>query len=169
VNYDLAHQLRLTQDASRGSRELVSHAQSWTIGRYEQVLAWARRVQARAGASAVKWVVRGFVGLLLLLGATSVPRLLAFVRKLQIVRRPRKAPQVAASLWYQKMLGTLARRGWEKLPGQTPEEFAGAIRDEQLKRHVRSFTEHYENARFGGSEDEASRLPQIYEEIKHAR
>ena len=169
INYDLGHQLRLTQDASRGSRELVSHAQSWTIGKYEQTLAWARRVQGRIGGSAVKWVLRAFVALLILLCAATTPRLLAFTRRLQIVRRPGKAPQVAASLWYQKMLGTLARRGWKKLPAQTPEEFASAIRDEQLKKQVTSFTEHYENARFGGSVDEASRLPEIYEEIKQAR
>jgi hypothetical protein len=55
------------------------------------------------------------------------------------------------------------------LPAQTPEEFAAAIPDEQLKKHVIDFTEHYENARFGGSVDEASRLPEIYEEIKQAR
>ena len=38
-----------------------------------------------------------------------------------------------------------------------------------VKKQVTSFTEHYENARFGGSVDEASRLPEIYEEIKQAR
>jgi protein-glutamine gamma-glutamyltransferase len=169
INYDLGHQLRLTQDASRGSRELVGHAQSWTIRKYEQTLAWARRVQGRVASSAVKWVLRAFVGLLLLIGATTVPRVVFFARKLLIVRRPGKAPQVAATLWYQKMLGVMARRGWKKLPAQTPEEFAAAIPDEQLKKHVIDFTEHYENARFGGSVDEASRLPEIYEEIKQAR
>lgn len=168
INYDLGHQLRLTQDASRGSRELVSHAQSWTIGKYEQALAWARRVQGRVGGSAVKWALRAFVALLVVLCATSVPRVVLFARKLRIVRRPGKAPQIAASLWYQKMLGTVARRGWKKLPAQTPEEFAAAIKDEPLKKHVMTFIEHYENARFGGSVEEASRLPEIYQEIKQA-
>lgn len=169
VNYDLGHQLRLTQDASRGSRELVSHAQSWAAGKYENALAWARRVQGRVGASAVQWILRAFAVLLLLVCATSVPRLLAFAHKLRIVRSPAKAPQVAASLWYQKMLGIVARRGWEKLPAQTPEEFAAAIRDEELKKRVTIFTEHYESARFGGTAEDASRLPEIYEEIKQAR
>jgi len=169
VNYDLGHQLRLTQDASRGSRELVSRAQSWTIGKYEQALSWARLVQARAGGAAVKWVLRAFVFLLLALCATSLPRLIVFARKFRIVHHPSKAPQLAATLWYQKMLGTVARHGWKKLPAQTPEEFAAAIRDERLKEHVTTFTEYYENARFGGSVEEASRLPEIYEEIKQAR
>jgi transglutaminase-like putative cysteine protease len=169
VNYDLGHQLRLTQDAGRGSRELVSHAQSWAVGKYEATLAWARKVQERVGSSAVKWVLRAFAVLLVVTFATSVPRLLAFFRKFRLARRPEKAPQLAASIWYQRMLKILARRGWQKSPAQTPEEFASAIRDVQLKQRVTNFTEHYENARFGGSAEEASRLSEIYQEIKRAR
>jgi transglutaminase-like putative cysteine protease len=169
VNYDLGHQLRLTQDAGRGSRELVSHAQSWAVGKYEATLAWARKVQERVGSSAVKWVFRAFAVLLLVTFATSVPRLLAFLRKFRLARRPERAPHLAASIWYQRMLKILARRGWQKSPAQTPEEFASAIRDVQLKQRVTNFTEHYENARFGGSAEEASRLSEIYDEIKHAR
>jgi hypothetical protein len=99
----------------------------------------------------------------------SIPRFRAIARRLRIARRPERAPQVAASLWYQKMLRLIARRGWEKLPGQTPEEFAATIPDEELKMHVTNFTERYEKARFGGSAEEASHLPQIYEEIKQSR
>jgi hypothetical protein len=76
---------------------------------------------------------------------------------------------VAASIWYQKMLKILARRGWQKAPAQTPDEFVSAIRDQELKARVTSFTEQYENARFGGSAEGASRLSEIYEEIKQAR
>jgi hypothetical protein len=169
VNYDLGHQLRLTQDAGRGSRELVSHAQSWAVGKYDATLAWARRVQERIGSSAVKWVLRAFAALLLVTFATSVPRLLTLLRKFRLARRPERAPQMAASMWYQRMLKILARRGWQKSLAQTPEEFASAIRDEQLKQRVTTFTEHYENARFGGSPEEASRLSEIYQEIKRAR
>jgi protein-glutamine gamma-glutamyltransferase len=169
VNYDLGHQLRLTQDAGRGSRELVSHAQWWAVGRYERALAWAREVQERVGPSAVKWVLRAFAAFLLLILAASVPRLLTLLRRFRLARRPERAPHIAASIWYQKMLRLVERRGWQKKPAQTPEEFAAAIPDEQLKERVTNFTEHYEHARFGGSAEGASRLSEIYEEIKHAR
>jgi len=169
VNYDLGHQLRLTQDAGRGSRELVSQAQSLTVGKYERALSWARKVQDRVGASAVKWVLRAFAALLLVTFATSVPRLLTLLRKFRLARRPERAPQMAASIWYQRMLKILARRGWQKSPAQTPDEFAAAIPDDRLKRQVTNFTEHYENARFGGSAEEASKLSEIYEEIKQTR
>jgi len=169
VNYDLGHQLQLTQDASSGSRELVSHAQSWSVGKYERTLAWARNVQKRVGPSAVKWVLRACAAFLFLILVANMPRLLAALRKFRLARRPETAPQMAASIWYQRMLKTLARRGWQKSPSQTPDEFAAAIPDETLKQRVSSFTEHYENARFGGSAEEASKLSEIYEEIKQTR
>ena len=169
VNYDLAHQLRLTQDASQGSRQMVGRAQSWARGKYDKILAWARHAQDRVGRSTVKWGTRTLAAFVLALFALSLPRLLALTRKLRLARRPRSAPQMAASIWYERMLKVVARRGWEKSPGQTPEEFASVIGDPQLKSRVYDFTEHYEQARFGGSADEASRLPELYEEIKAER
>lgn len=169
VNYDLGHQLRLTQDASRGSRELVGHAQSWVLAKYDRTLAWAHRVQGRIGASASRWVLRGFASVLVLILALSIPRLMDAVRKIRTARRPDRAPQMAASIWYGRMLRLVARKGWEKKPAQTPAEFAAAIHDENLKNRVANFTESYESARFGGSAKEASRLSEIYEEIKKGR
>ena len=76
---------------------------------------------------------------------------------------------MAASIWYERMLRLIAKRGWEKSPAQTPEEFIAAIQDLQLKNRVSDFTEHYEKARFGGSAEEASRLPELYDEMKSSR
>jgi hypothetical protein len=169
VNYDLGHQIRLTQDASRGSRAIVSEAQSWGRKQYQRMLAWASKEQDQIGDSTVKWGLRGlaifFVGLIV----ASIPRILALVRRFRLARRPQKSPQIAASIWYERMLRQAARRGWEKSPAQTPEEFAAAIADPKLKERVSGFTEHYENARFGASAEEASLLPELYEEIKASR
>jgi hypothetical protein len=169
VNYDLAHQLRLSQDASRGSRELAGRAQSWGRRQYEQILIWARRTQDRVGRSTVKWGLRALGAFFLLLLAFSVPRLAALARRLRFARRPRTAPQIAASIWYERMLRRVSRLGWEKSPAQTPAEFVSAIEDSQLRARISHFTEHYEKARFGGSADEASHLPELYEEIKNSR
>jgi transglutaminase-like putative cysteine protease len=169
VNYDLGHQLRLTQDANRGSRAMVGRAQSWGHKRYEKMLAWAQRTQDRIGRSTVKWGWRALVLVLLGLFAANVPRMIQLLRRFRVARRPQKSPQIAASIWYERMLKQMARRGWRKLPAQTPEEFAEAIGDPQLKGRVLGFTEHYENARFGQSGNDASQLPELYEEIKSSR
>ena len=169
INYDLGHQLQLTQNASRGSRELVGHAQSWAMDKYDRLLAWARGIESRIGSSAWMWTVRGLALCLLLILAASMPRIVTLSRRIRLARRPERAPQMAASIWYEKMLRQLARKGFQKSPAQTPDEFAAAIRDEGLKTRVSDFTERYEGARFGGSAQDASRLPEIYEEIKTGR
>jgi hypothetical protein len=169
VNYDLAHQLRLTQDASHGSRAVVGHAQSWGRTEYQKMLAWARRVQDRVGASSVKWGTRAVIAITLVLLIISLPRLLLFWQKLRLASRPRRAPQLAASIWYERMLHQTAKLGWKKSPAQTPEEFASVITDEKIQHRVSDFTEHYERARFGNSAEDASRLPELYEEIKSSK
>jgi transglutaminase-like putative cysteine protease len=169
VNYDLGHQLRLTQDANRGSRAIVGKAQSWGRDRYQKILDWARRTQDRIGDSTVKWGVRTLFAVVLALFATSIPRVIQLVRRFRLARRPHRSPQLAASIWYERMLRQAGKRGWEKLPTQTPEEFVETIADPTLKEKIYGFTEHYESARFGASPDDASRLPELYQEIKTSR
>jgi transglutaminase-like putative cysteine protease len=169
VNYDLAHQLRLTQDATHGSRAVVGQAQSWGRREYQTMLAWARRVQDRVGASSVKWAIRAVVAIALVLLIISLPRLLLLWQKIRLARSPRQAPQLAASIWYERMLRQTAKLGWTKSPAQTPDEFASVITDQTIQHRVSDFTEHYERARFGNSAEDASRLPDLYEEIKTSK
>jgi hypothetical protein len=63
------------------------------------------------------------------------------------------------------MTKTVARRGYEKSPSQTPYEFVITIDDPYLRRQVDAFTRAYERARFADSPDDASLLPQLYEEV----
>jgi transglutaminase-like putative cysteine protease len=169
INYDLAHQFRLSQDAGRGSRAMVGRAQLWGRTQYARMLNWARKTQDQMGQSTVKWGLRAlalfFIGLVI----AAVPRLIALVRRFRLARRPQKSPQAAATIWYERMLRQTASRGWSKSPAQTPEEFLSTIGEPQLKSKVLTFTEHYEKARFGRSPEEASRLPELYEEIKAIR
>jgi transglutaminase-like putative cysteine protease len=166
VNYDLGHQLRLTQDASRGSRALIGQAQSWSRKRYDRILAWARHAQERMSASSVKWGVGIAILAMMPIFAAGIPKLLSWISRLRIARTPGEAPAAAATIWYERMLRLAAKKGWEKSPAQTPLEFAGRIGDEWMKARVLSFTRHYEKARFGKSAEAASELRERYEEIK---
>lgn len=169
VNYDFSHQFRLSQDATRGSRALVARAQQWARTKYGHMLSWAQKTEGRMGDATVKWGTQmlgiGFMGLLI----AGLPRLISFLRRFRLARNPNKSPQLAASIWYERMLRQTARRGFSKLPAQTPQEFVSAIEEPQLKNKVLTFTDHYERARFGKSPEEASRLPELYEEIKSSR
>jgi protein-glutamine gamma-glutamyltransferase len=169
INYDLGHQLRLTQDASHGSRAIVGRAQFWSRRKYEVILAWARREQDQLADSTVKWGVRVLIVASLFLLLASIPRFLLVLHKVKLARRPQKSPQLAASIWYERMLQLTAKRGWKKAPGQTPDEFASLIGDAKIKDRVAGFTERYERARFGNSAEDASQLPELYEEIKSSK
>jgi len=166
VNYDLAHQFRLSQDAGRGSRAMVGRAQLWGRAQYGRMLAWARKVEDQVGDSTVKWGIRALVLFFIAFVIAALPKLISIVRRFRLARSPRKSPQMAASIWYERMLRHTARRGWNKTPAQTPEEFVSTIGEPQLKSKVLTFTKHYEKARFGKSPEEASRLPELYDEIK---
>jgi hypothetical protein len=87
------------------------------------------------------------------------------VRSRRVAAHPEKSPQVAATIWYQRMTRRVARQGWRKTPVQTPSEFVTAIGDDGLRQRVARFTERYENARFGDSAQDAQQLPELYEEI----
>jgi hypothetical protein len=71
-------------------------------------------------------------------------------------------------MWYERMARSLARRGVKKLTAQTPREFAGIIPEEPLRARVQQFTEAYESARFGQSQEDVQRLPELYEEVELA-
>jgi hypothetical protein len=83
-------------------------------------------------------------------------------------RKPRRNPETAATIWYERMEKAVARRGWRKLPTQTPQEFLVTIDDPALRDSVARFTQRYERARFGDSPDDAEKLPQIFEELKRS-
>ncbi len=166
VNYDVLHQRKLEQDASRNGRHAWEGARQWAAMRYQGLLDGARRVQSR--------VLRrpGYSGLLLLLAAAgllavlNLPRLLQLVRERRLAAHPAREPRRAATLWYERMLRLLARRGWRKLPQQTPAEFAQNIADEHLRSSVTRFTQAYERARFADSPPDAEHLGEIYAEIE---
>lgn len=66
------------------------------------------------------------------------------------------------------MIRKVARKGWRKLPAQTPAEFLTSIDDVTVKGQVAKFTTLYESARFGGSAKDASSLAQVYDELSCA-
>jgi hypothetical protein len=168
INYDFAHQMSLSNNVAVRSRRWFDRARLWVRRGYESLLAQARHVEAQADESPgrVGGMALGVIALAVLLLNLGRLRRMVWVRHL--AHNPASAPQAAASVWYGRMLRSLGRRGWHKLPEHTPQEFVGTIRDPKLRRPVSAFTDHYERARFGNSAEDAEALPEIYEEIRKA-
>jgi hypothetical protein len=163
INYDFSHQLILHNavfSRSRVHMRDIGIAWKQSYDRLLQRLKLARtQGEDRRGAMIAVLVMA--VILLLPIGAG----LLRAWKQQRIAWHPEQAPSTAAGIWYLRMTRELARRGNRKQPGQTPLEFAASITEDSLRRPVANFTERYENARFGGSAEDAKQLPELFEHI----
>ena len=169
VNYDAGHQQSLAVSASGRSRNLFWVLQRWWHHRYKGLLIWARRTGSVAAGSPLRWALAGALAAALFLFVLNAPRLVRALGQFQLAARPEKSPRRAATIWYERMTKSVGRRGWHKLPTQTPEEFVAKIDDAGVRRSVAKFTRHYESARFDDSVEDARRLPELYEEIAATR
>ena len=104
---------------------------------------------------------------LLLVLAANARRLWRAFRNRRLAARPERSPSLAATIWYERMTRMLARKGWPKSPAQTPAEFLTSIENNAVREPFARFTQHYESARFGGSAEDAQRLPELYEEVSN--
>lgn len=165
IEYNVGQQVELSAHAIGSSRKSFFRMRRWARLRYEELLAGARHLQTRATSSLARWAVIGAAGILLLLLLMNGPRLWRSLLRHRLAAHPEKAPSTAAELWYGRMAGSLARKGWRKLPTQTPGEFARRIESETVREEVTRFTFHYHWARFGGSTEDARMLPSLYQNV----
>lgn len=165
VNYDASHQFALGQQTAQTGRSLLQKVTRWARLHYQQLLVRARHVAHKISLSPAHWIVNALLVVVLLLLLLNFGRLWQVVQKLMLMARPDKSPRMAASIWYEKMVRKVGRKGWQKSESQTPAEFANSIQDESLRRRVLEFTSRYEGARFGNLAEDARKLPELYEEV----
>jgi transglutaminase-like putative cysteine protease len=168
VSYDTSHQYVLGQAAVSGTRGLWERARAWARNHYERMLRWARGSQDRVENSPVRWAVIGLTIAFVLLLLGNLGRIARLLYEKWLQAHPERSPEQAATMWYERMARTLARRGVQRTSAQTPQEFAKKIEDSRLRLPVARFTAVYESARFGNSADDAQRLPGLYEEVELA-
>jgi hypothetical protein len=168
VSYDVSHQYILGRRAAQGGAEWIRRTRQWGRMQYDAWLEAARRTGQAASDAPWRWGGMALaVAGLLVLGAYS-GRLWRMVRERRVAARPERSPRVAATIWYERVLRMLAKRGWQKLPAQTPAEFVAALKDDRVSGPLAQFAEHYERARFGDSAVDAARLPEDYEQVVEA-
>jgi transglutaminase-like putative cysteine protease len=167
INYDLTRQSALAEGTSSRAREWFDRARNTLRDQYERLLQRARETQRRAAEHPRAYAGRTalvLVGALLLFNARGIYR---WVMTRRIARRPRQAPKAAATVWYEKSLRELRRKGFERGPSQTAHELAAAVPLEsaELRARLERFVERYESARFGEDQDAAEQLPALYEGV----
>jgi protein-glutamine gamma-glutamyltransferase len=165
VNYDVVHQRSLGEGAGQSSRRLYEDLRQWYAENYQRLLNSARRTHQQITNSPGSWMTGSFVVAGLVLVLFNLRQIVRGLANRRLRAHPDRAPRESATLWYDRMLRRLARRGWRKSPGQTPHDFVAAIQEPVLQKKVSTFTRAYESARFGQSVDAARALPELYEEI----
>jgi protein-glutamine gamma-glutamyltransferase len=165
VNYDASHQRALGQDAIRSTRTATEEIRDWARQKYAKLVRRARRANETMSESPGRWTLVGLGTAMAVLLLINLRGVLAWLRRLRLAAHPERAPSEAAALWYSRLTGKLARRGLRKSEAQTPREFVAAIPPQPLRTRVETFTDAYEAARFGGSTEEAARLPELYDEV----
>ena len=86
-------------------------------------LVTARRTENTMADSPLRWGIGAVLFTVLLLGAANARLLWQAWSRFRLAKRPERSPRRAATIWYERMTGIVARRGWRKSPAQTPAEF----------------------------------------------
>ena len=168
VNYDASHQRTLGKDAAYSSRRFLDEARRWMGQQHRALLRSARRAQRHLTNFPVRWLGGLIAFTAVLITLLNLRRLVSGLRDRSLRAHPERAPRESAALWYDRMVGRMARLGWRKSPSQTPLDFVAAIQEAALQRKVARFTRAYESARFGKSIDDAQSLPELFREITAA-
>lgn len=164
LEYNVDRQLMLAYRMEESSRRLslprLDRAAAWAESRSKAAVAWL--------GSNARWL-SGFVLLVLIL-VLAGPPLGRWVRVQRRVRRVRlgKVEAGDATLLYRRMLKLMKLRGYEKPPWLTPNEFVGVLPPSRTAAIVEEFTGAYNEMRFGGRLEAASRIMRLLEQLERA-
>jgi protein-glutamine gamma-glutamyltransferase len=168
IDYDASHQRTLGKDAATSSRQFFDEARRWIGRQHRAMLRSARRAHEHFTNFPVRWL-GGFIAFTaVMITLLNLRRLIGGLRARSLRAHPERAPRESAALWYDRMVGRMARLGWRKSPSQTPLDFVAAIQEAALQKKVAAFTRAYESARFGKSLGDAQSLPELFKDITAA-
>lgn len=173
VNYNFAQQNALYQSTQRQSARWSTQLYDWGRQHYDATVAAIGRLRrdmivaaGRAPGSAAALLLSVSLAALYLWKGRALREWLAVRYGLRLGK---KAETRLVTVYYQQMLGLLARRGLTKPPGQTAREFAAAVSASAagaaLSAPVHTVTTLFEQARYGTQ----SSLPQLSASLEALR
>lgn len=165
INYDFNHQNNLATSSVSKGRAIFDEARIWLRNNYEKLLEGLKQTEKNAKSDPRQLGIRVVVILAAALALLNLRRLFRAFRESRLAAKPSRSPRSAATIWYERLTRALGKKGVVKRPSQTPSEFVSSIPRDPLRHRVATFTQHYERARFGGSPEDAEKLPELYEEV----
>jgi protein-glutamine gamma-glutamyltransferase len=165
INYDFGHQRELTMTTVSKAQRTAFDLRRWLRHKYIVLFKQAQRINLSVNKNPQEWTILAVLSAIFIGILWKLRWIVRALRQEAITRKPSKAPQKAAAIWYSRMLKIVARKGYQKQPGATPSEFVKTIPEAALRGSVSNFTERYKRARFGESVADAEQLPGLFEEI----
>ena len=165
VNYDVLHQQKLEQQATANGRSRWERVLNTSTRYYESILRRIRYTRQRLAQAPGKPALATLAIAAFVISLFNLRHWLRWMHEHQLAGRAHRQPGPAATIWYQRMLRLLQRRGWHKPAELTPAEFVHSITDEDLRMMVGDFTAVYEQARFGHSAANARQLEYLYQQL----
>jgi protein-glutamine gamma-glutamyltransferase len=166
VSYDSSHQYLLSHSVVIGTRSNLEWIRVKARLLYLRLLNWAGKSERGIAGVRRWWLGASLALVFVLLVLANSAQIFRAIRMGRLRTNPERSPQQAATIWYERMLRHLARRGLQKSKSATAQELVSAVSDARLQARVRQFSEAYESARFGNSAADAGRLPQLLDELK---
>lgn len=167
INYDFIHQVTLARQVERSSRSARTNSRQYFQDRYQSLVALLRESTDTIIRHRAKVLLGFLAGVVLLMTLFGRSTLAAWRRDWTFRRRVRlgKGRPEDATLVYMQFLRTLARRGVNKQPHQTPHEFVDSVPD-ALRPTAHEFTSLYLESRFGGDIRPLGSLRTLLEKIQ---
>jgi hypothetical protein len=167
VNYDFSHQSILAELTTTKTKLSLESVWKRMQGRYFGGIVWLQKLfsQVRDPQQLEKpegWA-KALGALVILLAAIWGLRLWLRVRRMANL-----PPESVASLWLERLLRKLGKRGMRKPASQTAMHWAQSAPQSELRSALASFVREYEHARFGANAESAAKLPELYEEVEAA-
>lgn len=167
INYDEMHQWRLARNV-RTTLSSTADARYWFRRQRRRLTSQIQLVGRRILSSPYTLPVG--VGLFLLVLWVLRGRAIShWVRGLWLIRRGRTRTLSAAevTLVYERLLARLRRKGYQRVPSQTPLEFAASLPPPELATTVWEFTRLYNHARFGQQSAAPGRLLELLRRVEN--
>ena len=174
VNYNFQQQAALGSNVRRETARWNQRLYQWARGIYDEAVVAVGRFRRQlmnmaheAPGSMAALLLSAVLGVLYLWKRRA---LLEWLAVRYGVRLGRSQETQLVTLYYQQILGLLAKRGAQKSPGQTPREFAAALgaspQTAPLAPTVQAATVIFEEARYGAAPPNLPELARLLDALR---
>lgn len=167
INYDFSHQMQLATQAEVQTHRLQRDV-NFRFDHLKSVLSGFALRQEKSMVAhkfTLLMVLMGIAVGLLLGGKDWNLQELKYLWTSNFLRADRPLSLREAAFTYRRFLNIMGKKGYRKLPSETPQEFAQRVAQSPLADRASEFTRLYNAARYGGERPSLALLRRMLQEI----